>query len=370
MIFKKFLSPLFLLFPLSFIAQNPKPFTPQNIVPNPGFEDFSDYPLDWYITGDDFNRVSLYWTSPTNASPDIYAPTVKIPPDWKAVGFGQLPPYQGSAFAGLTVFGCNRGKPHCREYIQIHLTEPLVPGQRYVFSAMIAQLPRSTSIRNLGIWFNSFELDEDHIEPLLNKAVLMTDKFIPDDGRWHKWSGQFVADSASEFLIIGNFQADNKTYIRQATRKSLGYGYYYIDEVSLYKIPPILTAPVPPSPLRNYVPKAGEVVTLSRIYFEHDRADFLPYALVQLDQLLTFVKKYPSMKIEIIGHTDLVGSPEYNLGLSMRRSEAVKSWLISKGVQQSRLTTSGKGSSMPIADNNTSQGRSYNRRVEIRVLSI
>lgn len=339
-------------------------------MPNPGFEEFSDYPLEWYITGADFNRVSLYWTSPTNASPDIYAPTVKIPSDWRAVGFGKQSPYQGEAYAGLTIFGCNRGKPHCREYIQIHLTEPLVPGQRYIFTAMVSLLPRSTAVRNLGIWFNTFELQENHIEPLLEKATLMTDKFIPDDGRWHKWTGQFIADSSAEFLIIGNFQDDKHTYIRQSTKKSLGYGYIYIDEVSLFKIPPILTAPVLPSPLRNYTPKVGEVVSLSRIYFEHDRADFLPNALVQLDQLLTFVKKYPSMRIEIIGHTDLVGSPEYNMGLSVRRAIAVRNWLVEKGIQPGRLTTSGKGSTMPIADNDTSQGRSFNRRVEIKVLSL
>jgi outer membrane protein OmpA-like peptidoglycan-associated protein len=138
----------------------------------------------------------------------------------------------------------------------------------------------------------------------------------------------------------------------------------------LFKIPPILDAPVIESPLDHFIPKPGEIVTLSRIYFEHDRTDFLPRALIQLQQLNAFLKKYPKMRIEIIGHTDITGTNEYNLDLSVRRSRAVLNWLVQQGILKTRLEYSGQGSGQPISTNETSQGRSLNRRVEIKVISL
>ena len=76
------------------------------------------------------------------------------------------------------------------------------------------------------------------------------------------------------------------------------------------------------------------------------------------------------MHIEIIGHTDNMGTDEYNQNLSIRRSAAVVTWLVAKGIKRDRLISSGFGSSQPISTNFTSLGRSQNRRVEIKVLSL
>ena len=75
-------------------------------------------------------------------------------------------------------------------------------------------------------------------------------------------------------------------------------------------------------------------------------------------------------KLELIavGHTDSVGSDSYNQRLSIRRSEAVKSYLVSKGVEKNRVYTEGKGEKQPVADNKTAEGRAKNRRVEIEVV--
>lgn len=353
-----------LLVPTVLLAQkNPG----DNLVPNPGFEEFSDYPLDWYYSGRDFSRVALYWTSPTAASPDLYAPTVRIPPTWKSVGFGKLDPAEGKSYAGITVYGCGGGKPHCREYLQIHLSEALIPGQRYGFSCRISHLPRSVSVSNLGLWFGEHELDEMMQEPLIRTPVLTLSKFIPSDGRWHRWTGHFTAESQAPFLLIGNFADDAGSIIKLPVKSDLRYGYYFFDDVRLFKIPPILPPPPMNSPLNGYKPKLGEIVSLSRIFFEHDRADFLPRAVAQLEQLLDFLKRHPAVHIEIIGHTDIVGTPEYNQQLSLRRSKAVLDWLAAHGIRRERLSYSGYGSSQPLATNDTSLGRSQNRRVEIKV---
>lgn len=148
------------------------------------------------------------------------------------------------------------------------------------------------------------------------------------------------------------------------------YGYYYLDDVRLFKIPPIIKTPPSDSPLANYTPKEGGIIKLSRIYFEHDRTDFMPQALIQLKQLLEFLNRYPELKVEIRGHTDNVGSDSYNQNLSERRSAAVVNWLVVKGISRDRLVSSGFGSKEPISTNATSLGRSQNRRVEVKVISL
>lgn len=356
-----------LLLPSSLTAQKK---TDDNLIPNPGFEEFSDYPLDWYYSGRDFSRVALYWTSPTAASPDLYAPTVKIPPAWKALGFGSLAPAEGKAYAGITVYGCEGGKPHCREYVQIQLTEPLVPLQEYGFTCRIAHLTKSVAVSNLGLWFCDYEMDEFHLNPLLEKPALQLNKFIPSDGKWHRWTGHFTAASSSSFLLIGNFADDAGSTVKMPVRSDLRYGYYFLDDIHLFKLPPILTPPVLDSPLRNYKPVKGEIITLSRIYFEYDRADFMPRALDQLEQLLDVLRRFPNLQIEIIGHTDSMGTPAYNKDLSERRARAVLEWLVGRNINPKRLTFTGQGSAQPQATNDTSLGRSQNRRVEIRVISL
>ncbi len=348
-------------------SQNP---TQINLVPNPGFEKYSDEPSGWYYSGKDFSRVSLYWTSPTAASPDLYGPKVIVPQSWKTVGFGDLKSFEGVSHAGITVYGCDRGKPHCREYIQVQLTEPLVPGQRYAFTCMLAHLQKSVVVRNIQLSFSENEIDEGTDQPIFLKTTLSLDRWLPSDGKWYRWTGQFIANEPSSFMLIGNFNSDSDSEVKWPSRSNLRFGYYYIDDVRLFKIPPILETPPSDSPLSTFIPKAGEIVTLSRIYFEHDRTDFMPRALIQLKQLLAFMDQHPMIKIEIIGHTDIVGTTEYNQNLSERRADAVVKWLISKGINRNRLLSSGKGSKEPISPNETSIGRSQNRRVDIKVISL
>jgi OOP family OmpA-OmpF porin len=69
-----------------------------------------------------------------------------------------------------------------------------------------------------------------------------------------------------------------------------------------------------------------------------------------------------------VGHTDSVGSDAYNQKLSVRRAEAIKAYLVSKGIEKNRIYTEGKGEKQPVADNKTAEGRAKNRRVEIEVV--
>ncbi len=93
-----------------------------------------------------------------------------------------------------------------------------------------------------------------------------------------------------------------------------------------------------------------------------------PEGKAKLDDLVGKLKGITLEVIIAVGHTDWVGSDAYNQKLSVRRAEAVKGYLVSKGIEANRIYTEGKGEKQPVADNRTSAGRAKNRRVEIEVV--
>jgi len=107
----------------------------------------------------------------------------------------------------------------------------------------------------------------------------------------------------------------------------------------------------------------------SGILFDVDKTDLKSAAKSNIANLSTSLNKNPQTNILIVGHTDNTGSDDHNMDLSIRRAEAVKSYIVSAGVSGSRLSTQGKGESEPIADNTTADGRAQNRRVEIAIVA-
>ena len=138
----------------------------------------------------------------------------------------------------------------------------------------------------------------------------------------------------------------------------------------------VAAAPAPPEPQRAaYTPEprpAIEKVTMDAdALFDFDKSDIKPNGKKALDEV---VRKLNLEGAELglivsTGHTDSVGGTEYNKDLSLRRAQAVKSYLVSKGVDGDRIDTAGKGERQPSADNTTAAGRTENRRVEIEVTS-
>jgi OOP family OmpA-OmpF porin len=129
---------------------------------------------------------------------------------------------------------------------------------------------------------------------------------------------------------------------------------------------PVVAAPAPapvPAP-----PVATKVTYAADAFFDFDKAVLKPEGKAKLDDLVGKVKGINLEVIIAVGHTDSTGTDAYNQKLSVKRSEAVKAYLVSKGVEKNRVYTEGKGEKQPVADNKTKEGKAKNRRVEIEVV--
>ena len=103
------------------------------------------------------------------------------------------------------------------------------------------------------------------------------------------------------------------------------------------------------------------------VTFDTNSTVVKPGLYSEIDRVAGVLKRYPQTLIRVEGHTDSVGTAEYNMDLSLRRANAVKNLLVQRGVDSSRIQTIGYGESMPVATNDTEAGRQRNRRVEIKI---
>jgi OOP family OmpA-OmpF porin len=128
--------------------------------------------------------------------------------------------------------------------------------------------------------------------------------------------------------------------------------------------PPAPPPPPPPAPK----PSAQKVTYAADTFFDFDKSVIKPEGKAKLDDLVSKTKGIALEVIIAVGHTDSIGSDAYNQALSERRANAVKDYLVSKGIEKNRVYTEGKGEKQPIATNATAEGRAKNRRTEIEVV--
>jgi outer membrane protein OmpA-like peptidoglycan-associated protein len=114
----------------------------------------------------------------------------------------------------------------------------------------------------------------------------------------------------------------------------------------------------------------GRTINLRNVFFDTDKATLLDESIIQLTALKNLLDEFSKMRIEIRGYTDSQGDDAYNLDLSQRRAGAVVEWLVTQGIDMSRLQSMGFGETQNVATNETEAGRALNRRVTFYILSM
>lgn len=341
----------------------------QNLIENGSFEDFSICPTNlsqfnargWRTIGYDATPDLFSTCAPdsTQANPNQY--------------WNQVQPYKDSSYAGIVLYTVIE---NYREYIGTKLKRPLKKDSTYIFSVSLA-IPFSSPIHanNFDVLFTEMKLIN-----MTNQAVITEPSFsllldsLPSDGMWHTFEFEYVAKGTEVNMQFGNFRSRKDTEWNYIGYRKKGLGREYlvgavlIDDVQLYLKYPNNKKEI--DIIEQTVPDPGLSVhfELKELHFEINSSVLSSDAQPQLDSLVSYLLANPNDNVEIEGHTDNTGSDIRNLVLSKERAASVANYLEKGGVNSNRLFISGLGSSHPVSDNSTSQGRRENRRVEIKLV--
>lgn len=210
-------------------------------------------------------------------------------------------------------------------------------------------------------------------KPVSKMSVLKG--YITDAGTKAPLSAYIELIDLNKQERIGSYITDSKTgkYLVSlpAGRKYGAFVYAdgYLFESNYFDIPDSSTFKEITLDVEMKSLEAGNNIVLNNIFFDTDRFEVRNESEMTLNQIMKLMNDYPTLFVEISGHTDTDGKDDYNLKLSENRAKSVVDYLISKGVDPKRLSYKGYGETRPIAPNNTAEGKSKNRRIEFRINS-
>ena len=363
----------------------------KNLVINPEFDYFYYKPVPVIYDGrsktDDWIP---FWVTPGNYTPDYISNlrTIDVLSNYYLFDF-PLP--DKFSYAGL---GLYREKEVYSEYIQGKLINHLAKGQKYCIKISLA-LPSYSgfSINRIAVLLspNPVPINESNESSFLPQVILSP--LAVDNKRFVTLCDYFIAEGGEQFISIGRFTSPDKLkIIRRENILKSQFGidesaYYLIDNVDLHEIKdtmecycknniiqndtvssiPSMGIPMIETDLNKL--NLGKSVILKNVNFEFDSYVLLPDADMILKTLLTYLNDNPKIRILISGHTDDLGSDDYNLELSINRAKTVYNWLINNGIESDRLKYTGFGKSQPLYNDTAEKSRALNRRVEVKLIN-
>jgi OmpA-OmpF porin, OOP family len=351
----------------------------QNLIKNAGFEevDCGKSAIAGLVvkTKEGVCRVKE-WDNATSARSDLFlSDTANVAKE-------------GKYCAGFTAYGTGGNN---REYLVGSIAKPLLEGHTYIFRMNVKISSRSTHIAfNIGAYFAPNKIKNPQSLPLNYKPQVVS-RITPDDyittntdirstkdlipwngGTTLTIQGSFVAMGDEKFVVIGNF--DNDKVIVSApvfpiyAKVTKAIAYYLIDDVSLEEDKTKEVVKIVKPLISKKEMKVGSSIILKDITFSPNSAVLRTGAGETLTRLLETLNTYPKLVIEIGGHNDFTGKE--NAQLSEARAKAVADFLISSGINATRLTVKGYGSTNPVSFYNNEKEQAKNRRVEIKIVKL
>jgi OmpA-OmpF porin, OOP family len=354
-----------------------------------------------------FNDGMVDWITFNDCTPDLF-----VYDSTQAACLPLPKPRTGKRMLGLILYHPKFGvefNASYHEFVQGKLAKPMQIGKNYRISFWVYNND-SLGVEHLRYVFgpdakgkavcnNNFSFyfskeSASKTESINNSIVtyeitpqVTLPEIVDTDGKWTKIVANFKADQAYKYFIFGNFLSDNKTQLNMSederqringentdtkdvkTVKTKRIGYYLFDDFAIIEGDEVPKT-TPHANLETTLKNEKKYSFDTKLLFEIAKADLKPEAQPILDELVVFLQKNTTAKIEICGYTDAQGEAAANLKLSNARAKSVYNFLISKGIDANQLASKGYGEANPVADNETETGRSSNRRVEILVKNL
>jgi OmpA-OmpF porin, OOP family len=343
----------------------------QNLVPNGSFEDYRACPGSFSELPSEFMATS--WRPLTTGSPDYFNTCSEgeaaVPYNWAGVSDA----FDGYGYAGIYTW-MNLQKDY-REYLHCKLIQPLIKDTLYVveFHYKLSSYSKF-SIDRIGLLLSDSLKRIAHDRPIgIRPSVcfLKDSALTPETGSWESAVAEYRAEGNEQFLTIGNFSSNEETHYYHIRFRAesqpmvANSAYYYVDDVKVVpKFSPV--SPIADLPLfAGGEPLLNTGYVLRNIAFEFNSYALLRDSYADLDEVIAYLQNHPQLSVVLTGHTDDVGTSEYNRLLSYNRAKTAAAYFVSKGIEKSRISTIGYGENKPLVQGEDQAARNVNRRVEI-----
>lgn len=347
----------------------------QNLVPNPGFEEFYSCPGYFSQRITDFRAKE--WTSAGTGTPDLFNACSEgeadVPYNWAGVSDA----FDGEGFAGIYTW-MNSDNQY-REYLQSKLRAPLIKDSTYriEFHYRLSSYSKY-SVDRIGLMLSDSLLhipDDQVIRHLPVLSSVQDSALTRETGLWETASMQYKAAGGEHYLIIGNFFDNETTHYyciqsRPVQQDMLAWSsYYYVDAVEVVPVYDSIEKEAPEAiPYFKEEVKLNTTYVLNTIQFGFNSSELTSASFEELNKLADLLQKNSQLNVQISGYTDDVGSDDYNYILSVNRAKAVLEFLVCQNIDRKRVQIFGFGKSKPLFRNVSEEKRKANRRVEVNFL--
>jgi len=373
---------VFVLFSMANFAQDQEP---KNLIANPSFEQDNGKIKKLGEAG----KALSNWSTATKTKVDVFSPSAVMPiAGIPNNGMGKANAKDGTNYIGIKLYDFN--SKGGRGYLTSELVEHLEKDKRYCLSYNLSLADVSKyATNNFGVHFSKREIYEEDADALIKSDVILPSNNVVQKNMstWTNVCVPFTAKGFEKFITIGNFHASNKTATENMkkpkgiSQNQMPMGYYYIDNFNLVEIgrdsectcaeEKLVEGPKIIYSKQSALKEGASIeqkVTSAAVYFYSLKTDLVKASNSELDKLAAVLNAKTTLKINIEGHSDsteeerLKQEDDY-VNISEQRAEAVKTYLLGKGVDEGQLSIVSHKASKPTSKMKTPISLAKNRRV-------
>ena len=361
---------------------------PQGIVPNGNFDDFEFKSLKTP------NQVDLAtpWITPNVTFCDLFSKGVKSPKiQVPGNEHGIQEAASGSSYAGFRAYSKDPKK--ARTYLEVKLNQKLVEGQQYCirYSLSLAELSKF-AVNNVGVYVTDKKMQYSKDNAIMVEPQVTIGDNVPVNimDSWEHICGSYTAVGGEEYIVIGGFGAEDKMKVEKMKKPAgvsgtvMNDSYYFIDNIEIVavdaksqcncskKSKPQAQFIYSSSVARETGAKPTDIINTTVIYFA-GLSEMVPGQFdSNIEEVATLLKANPTLKVELIGHSDMDEIAEAKLdaevgNIAEKRANAVKEVLAGFGIETGRISVSFVDDSQPANTFNSPSGHAQNRRVVFKV---